>query len=249
MTLVPLPCPPGKFLRTAARASALTCAIALLCLPLTDCGVDFCIQGVFNGTGTVGSNNACPVNNKMGNVTVQIVAGAAGSSPGPMAANLLHLFVTVQGVEANADSSAADDSSGWEELAPQLAREPRQIDLLAEAGNSRVPASIGSAAIPVGAYRQIRLHLAPMDTAMGSAVTPDGIAHALALANDSSYIRVGPEQIAGGFFHVMPDAESHLMIEFNRFSSLVSPAGDGLRLAPQFTVDSTPAGAAEISGR
>jgi Domain of unknown function (DUF4382) len=241
---------PAAFLRVVSRAFALTCAMALVCLPLTDCGVDYCIQGVINnGTATVGGNNACALTNKMGNVTVQIAASAADFSPGPMAPNLLHLFVNVQGIEANADASAADDSHGWEELAPELAGQPRQIDLLVEPGNSGRSGSIGSAAIPAGAYRQIRLHLTPMEAAMGSAVTPDGIAHALVLANGSSYIHIGPVQIAGGFFHVLPDAETKLSIEFNRFSSFIAPAGAGLGLAPQFTVDSAPADAVEISGR
>jgi hypothetical protein len=228
--------------------------MALLCLPLTDCGVDFCIQGVINqgtatGTGTIGGTNGCTVNNKMGNVTVQIAASAAESSPGPMSPNLLHLLVSVEGIEANADANAADDSPGWEELAPRLAVQPRLIDLLEVAGNSSGPASIGRAAIPAGAYRQIRLHLAPMNASISSAVTPDGIAHALVLANGSSYIRIGPQHIARGFFHVLPDTETKLTIEFDRFSSFIAPAGDGLRLAPEFTVDSTPADGAKISGR
>jgi hypothetical protein len=250
MTQVVFPSLPAGLLRAVSRAFALTCAIVLLFLPLADCGVDYCIQGVINnGTATVGGNNACAVNNKMGNVTVQITASAADSSTGPMAPNLLHLLVSVQGIEANADASAADDSPGWEELAPELAGQPRHIDLLEEAGNSSASASIGSAAIPVGAYRQVRLRLAPMDAAMGSAVTPDGIRHALVLQGGSSYVRIGPEHIARGFFHVLPDTETKLSIEFNRFSSFVSPAGDRLRLAPQFTVDSASVDAAEISGR
>jgi len=250
MTQVVFPSLSAGILRAVSRAFALTCAIALLCLPLTDCGVDYCIQGVINnGTATVGGNNACTVNNKMGNVTVQLAADAANSSPGPMAPNLLHLFVIVQGVEANADASPADDSPSWEELAPELVSQPRQIDLLEVAGNSSGPALIGRAAIPAGAYRQIRLHLAPMDAAMGTAVTPDGIEHPLVLKDSSTYVRIGPEQIAGGLFHVLPDTETKLSIEFNRFSSFVAPAGDGLRLEPQFTVDFAPAGSASISRR
>jgi hypothetical protein len=235
-------------MRAASRAFALTCAIVLLSLPLADCGVDYCIQGVINnGTATVGGNNACAVNNKMGNVNAQIAASSADSSPGPMAPNLLHLLVSVQGIEANADASAADDSPGWEELAPGFAGQPRQVDLLEVAGNSSGSASIGSASVPAGTYRQVRLHLASMGSAMGSAVTPDGIEHALVLKDGSSYIRIGPKHIAGGFFPVLPDAETKMSIEFNRFSSFVSPAGDGLRLEPQFTVDFAPAVSASIS--
>lgn len=233
-----------------SRTFALTCAMALVCLPLTDCGVDYCIQGVINnGTATIGGNNACTVNNKMGNITVQIAASVADSSAGPMAPNLLHLFVSLQGVEAIADATAADDSSGWEELAPELAGQSRQIDLLEVAGNSSASASIGSTSIPAGAYRQIRLRLAPMNSGMGSAMTADGMEHALVLKDGASYIRIGPEHIAGGFFHVLPDVHTKLSIEFNRFSSFIAPAGDALRLVPQFTVDSAPADAANISGR
>jgi len=222
---------------------ALGCTIAILTIPLTDCGVDYCIQGVINngnGTGSVGINTGCPLNTNMGNVTVQIATASMDASPGPMAPNLTHLFVSLRGIEANVDANAADDAPGWEELAPALASEPRKIDLLSSAGDASATGSIGSNAIPVGAYRQVRLRLAPMDAAMGSAVTPDGNAHALVLKDGSSFFHIGPAEINCGLFHVLPGAGTKVAIQFNRFASTISPAGNAVLLTPEFAILSSP---------
>ena len=241
----------SRFFRTWRHGGALLCATALLFFALNGCSGDYCITGIFNPTGIVtGTNNPCVNNKAMGNISVQFTSAAA-STDGPMAPNLLHLFVTVRGIEAHPSAMAAEDSPDWEELAPDLVREPRQIDLLAHAGNfcaaNRVPAVVAA-----GAYRQIRLRLVPNHIAAGDAVrrnnecgelgfqcvvSPDGHIHLLAFDGGATSLRVAPDRISGGFFSVLPDTDTHLTIEFNPFASFAAPSAHTVQLTPTFSVD------------
>ena len=70
-----------------------------------------------------------------------------------------HVYVTIQSVQAHIDPNATNSSSGWQELAPQLANQAMQIDLFSTAQTNCVLAQLGSADLPVGSYQQIRLLL------------------------------------------------------------------------------------------
>jgi hypothetical protein len=239
------------FVRVHRPAAGLLSTV-LLCCALIGCSGDYCIIGIFNPTGIVtGTTAACVNKVAMGNVSVR-VNSAANSSDGPIAPNLQHVFVTLQGIEAHRSAVAPDDSPDWEELAPDLAREPIQIDLMAELANSCPTNGIPSAQIAAGAYRQIRLRLAPSRTASGEAVlaqnacgefgsqcaiSPDGRIHPLTFGEGTSLVHIAPDRISGGFFNVLPDADIHLTIEFNRFASFAMPAGDAVQLTPVFTAE------------
>jgi hypothetical protein len=222
----------ASFLRSAIPLLALSCAIVIFSVPLANCGGDYCFTGIFTPGGgvSVGSNGTCSLNTGTGTVTTQMTTTSMNASAGPMATNFLHLFVTVRGIEASTDAEARDDSPGWQELAPELSSEPKQIDLLGASELSR-------AAITAGAYRQVRLQLAPMNTAIGDAITRDGNAHAFMLKDGSSYIRLGPAQIAARLFRVLPGATTNLTIQFNRFASTIAPSNNSLLLTPEFAID------------
>jgi hypothetical protein len=241
----------SRFLRDRPPAAALLIATALLCFTLIGCSGDYCITGIFNPTGIVtGTNNPCVNNKVLGNVSVRI-ASASVSTDGSMTPNLLHLFVTLQGIEAHPSAMATEESPDWEELAPDLAREPMQIDLLAHPVNSCATHRIPGAAVPAGAYRQIRMRLVPSRPAAGDAVpaasacgelgfhcavSPNGHIHPLTLVGGATNLRIPPEHISGGFFHVLPDTETQLTIEFNPFASFAVPSGDTVQLTPIFNV-------------
>ncbi|HYL67876.1 MAG TPA: DUF4382 domain-containing protein [Candidatus Limnocylindria bacterium] len=244
-----------RILRTRLPAVVPICAVFFMCVVLSACGGDYCVIGIFNPGGVVsGTNNGC-VNNKVtGNVSVHITSATA-SSDGPLAPNLLHLFVTVHGIEAHPDAMAAEDSPDWEELAPDLVREPMQVDLLAQPTISCATNRVHGTAVPAGAYRQIRLRLVPnrpavVDAIPGKnacgnlgfhcAVLPDGRTHTLTFNGGATSIRVAPDRIPAGFFSVMPDTDTHVTIEFNPFSSLANSSGDAIQLNPVFTVDTSP---------
>ena len=241
----------GSF-RARRPAAALLSATVLFCFALNGCSGDYCIVGIFNPTGIVtGTNNPCVNNKVMGNVSVRITSAVA-TTGGPMAPNLVHLFVTLQGIEAHPSAMAPEDSRDWEELAPDLMREPMQIDLLAHTANFCATNRVPGALVAAGAYRQIRLRLVPNHIAAGDAVprinvcgelvfhcavSPDGHVHPLAFDGGATNLRVAPDRISGGFFHVLPETDTHLTIEFNPFSSFATSSGDTIQLNPIFTMD------------
>jgi hypothetical protein len=243
----------SQFFRTRIPVFTSLCAVVFMCVALTSCVGHYCIMGVFNPGSTITGNNGECVNNKaMGNVSVRVTTAAA-SADGPMVPNLLHLFVTVQGIEAHPNAMAPEDSPDWEELAPDLVREPMQIDLLAHPANSCATNRSPSALVAAGTYRQIRLRLVPNHPATGDAVpavnacgalgphcavSPDGHVHPLAFDSGATILRVAPDRIPGGFFHVLPDTETHLNIEFNALASFAASSGDTVQVTPVFSVDS-----------
>jgi len=241
----------GSF-RARRPAAALLSATVLFCLALNGCSGDYCIVGIFNPTGIVtGTNNPCVNNKVMGNVSVRITSAVA-TTGGPMAPNLVHLFVTLQGIEAHPSAMASEDSRDWEELAPDLMREPMQIDLLAHTANFCATNRVPGALVAAGAYRQIRLRLVPNHIAAGDAVprinvcgelvfhcavSPDGHVHPLAFDGRATNLRVAPDRISGGFFHILPETDTYLTIEFNPFASFATSSGDTVQLTPIFKVD------------
>ena len=78
--------------------------------------------------------------------------------------NFTHVFITIRSVQANISSTADDNSSGWQELAPQLNNQPMQIDLFAAGSNSCLLTTLGSnTALARRQFlsQQIRLLLVP----------------------------------------------------------------------------------------
>jgi hypothetical protein len=235
----------------------------LLALGLFGCD-NSCVVFVSNpggDGGTIsGSNTSCSLDQLNGNVQLQL-ATLAAPAPGDETARVAHIFVTIQGIEANSGATAADDSPGWKVLAPKLLAQPMQFDLLATKGDSSATADFGDAAVPVDAYRQIRLRLMPNQTdatnsvlqanSCGSAafnciVTSDGNIRPLALSDSSSQIHILSQQVAGGFVSVLPETTTRVKIEFNPQSSLFIPrngvdeasSDEAVRLVPVFTVES-----------
>ncbi len=164
-----------------------------------------------------------------------------------------HVFLTLRGIEANPSAAADDESPDWQELAPKLAAQPVQVDLLAAGGDSCEAGGFESASVHADAYRQIRLRLAPNQTdsteplleqnSCGSAgfnciVTSDGDIRPLVLAGDAPQIQVTSEHIAGGFFRIASEASVNLKIEFNPKASQFIPAEGVVQFVPDFTVDS-----------
>ena len=73
-----------------------------------------------------GSSNMVGTNSGMGTVNVSL-----SDPPSCMPPNgqFVHVYITVRSVQANINANAGDGDSGWQELAPQLANAPMQIDL------------------------------------------------------------------------------------------------------------------------
>jgi hypothetical protein len=234
------------------------CVGPLACFFLAGCG-DTCVvvTGIFPNASAATTPPSCRLGGATGGITVAF-RSVASSPVAAAAPNLQHLFVTVRGIEAHSSATAAADSPDWQQLAPELADHPVQIDLMAAPaiGSRCFPALVHNAAFRAGVYRQIRLQLVPDGPASVDAspqenacrgdsfqciVATNGRAHPMALANGALDIVIAPDRIANGSFNVLPDTETHLSIEFNSFASLAAPDGDAVRIAPAFSVDSAAA--------
>ena len=239
--------------RGATKASRRGFFTALVfCLSLIGCD-NTCFIFVSNpsgGTIAVGTNT-CSLNKANGTVRLRLTSSvmpAAGDWP----TSVQHIFVTIRGIEANPSATAGEDSPDWQELAPNLATQPVQLDLLAHIGDSCAPSTFGDVAIPADVYRQVRLLLSPshsetnepvpQDNGCGRVgfnciVTADGGIRLLVLNRQLPQVRIPPDHIADGFFRILPETTVNLTIEFNPRASVVFPAGEAVLLVPVFTVD------------
>jgi len=208
------------------------------------------------------SKPACTLTTAKSAVSVAMIAapmcpGCSGSS------SVQHIFVSLRGIEAHASGLALDPAlgdAGWAELAPQLAQQPVQLDLMARpapstppwrgAADGCAPGALGEGAVTAGVYGQIRLRLVPNHPAPGEAVpeqnacgkagfncvvAADGRIQPLALEGGAPQLPVASSRIVGGSLLVLPDMRTNLALEFNPYASLLLPAGDGVRLLPAFT--------------
>lgn len=179
-----------------------------------------------------------------------------------------HVYITIRSVEAHISSSATDNSPGWQELAPQLASQPRQVDLLHLPQNgSCLLAQLGStSALPVGDYQQIRLLLVPnapptglvpssnacatLGQVFNCVVTSDGKVHNLDLNSQANTgLEVPSGQIAGGPIHVAAGQSVDINVDFNTCASLVPMPNSDFRLRPTLTASQISPNTTGISGQ
>ena len=153
------------------RNTFLNAVVVLACLALTSCGTT-CVAGIFaNGNGIILVKNstpppACPFSTGMGMMNVaadksQICEMCTASS------RAQHIFVTLKSIQLHSVFPDSPNNPQSLELAPQLLREPRQIDLL----DSTPEILVQSASVPAGTYRELRLQFLP-DIPAGSDTPP-----------------------------------------------------------------------------
>jgi uncharacterized protein DUF4382 len=219
---------------------------------LIGCDTNSCVLIVSNpggGGGTISGNGpSC----SLGTTTVSLRITSSLAPPTRNGSSIQHVFVTLRGIDANPGASATDDSPDWQALAPNLAKEPMQLDLLSHSADSCEAGITEHVSVPAEAYRQIRLRLSPNqpDTtdsvlpqnSCGSAgfncvVTSDGNIRPLVLDREMSEIQLSSAQISSGFFRIFPDAPVNLKIEFNPQSSQFVPTDAAVRLVPAFTAE------------
>lgn len=235
--------------------------ILFLGLGLIGCD-NSCFVFVSNPGGTVSTGtNPCSLNQTNGNVRTQMTASLTRpASDG--SATIQHIFVTLQGIEANPSATAGENSPGWQELAPKLVAQPVQLDLLASSSDPHELDILGDATVPADAYRQIRLRLSSnqigtdesisQENSCGNVgsnciVTSDGYVRPLVLDTGLSQMHVSSDRISGGFFRIFPETNVDLKIQFNPQSSLFIPTSEAVRFVPAFTVDSQTLGESSAS--
>ena len=207
------------------------------------------------------------VNNTMQSPNTGTVNVSLSDPPScmPPTGHFTHVFITVQSVEVHTSATAGDSSAGWQELAPQLASAPQQIDLFSQANTNCVLAQLGSASLPVGSLQQIRLVLLSNAPAAGAAtpspnacaghgfncvVTDDGSIHEIMLSSEAQTgLKIPPGQIMGGAIQVAAGQSVDLNIDFNACFSIVQEGNGIFRLKPALTAGVDSANHSGIGGR
>lgn len=166
--------------------------------------------------------------------------------------NYKRVYITIRSVQAHTSGTATDSAGGWQELAPQLANAPVQVDLLASPTGGCALAQLGSnVSVPAGDYQQIRLVLvsnnpaagtpAPATNACGNAgfncaVLSDDSVHQLELSSQSNTgLKIPPGQIVGGPLRVQVNQHIDINIDFNACASIVAQGNGQFRLRPALT--------------
>ncbi|MGH9480780.1 MAG: DUF4382 domain-containing protein [Terriglobales bacterium] len=194
---------------------------------------------------------ACGGNNPaaMGSVTVSLSDPATCAGPtGPFS----HVYLTVKDVQASTSGNA---NGGFTDLTPNLSKAPIQLDLLGQANNQCVLATLGAAnELQPGNYQQIRLILednaaADLLPAPGNKCVPTGVVGPVAndcvvlssngvvdpiiLSSEATTgIKIPSGQIAGGQLSVAAGQTKDLNIDFNACSSIVLEGNGDYRLKP-----------------
>lgn len=215
------------------------------------------LAGVLAVACSSGSSSAPPTT-AMASATVMLSDPATCAGPtGPYA----HVYVTITDVQANTNSSAGDNDSGWNDLTPGLSSAPKQIDLLGQANNQCFLASLGaSQQLQAGNYQQIRLILADNSATIANnmcngstncvVLTSDSSVHTLQLSSESKTgLKIPSGQIAAGGFNIAAGQTKDLDIDFNTCASIVVEGNGEYRLKPVLHAGEVSTTSTSINGR
>ena len=236
--------------RTAAVKAFRVCLWAplLFCASFAGC-TSYCVVIQSNPGGTIDPNTTCQAKTTTGNVAVTFSSSSVGAEAALVRAP--RIFVTFRGIDG-LRAPTPDDAPTWQELAPHLAEKPVQVELTSEARSSCAVGPLGSAAVPAGVYRQLRLRLfsnaAPDRTATAaleqsvcgpsvfSCLIPPDAAPQPLVWDDPAEIVIASDRIEGGSFRVLPNGSVHIAIALDPILSRALPTGPALRLIPSFSV-------------
>ena len=202
---------------------------------------------------------------QMSNMGTVVVSMSDPPSCMPPIDHISHVWITVRSVQAHTSASADASSAGWQELAPQLASAPMQIDLFSKPDTTCVLAQLGSASLPAGNLQQIRLLLLSNTPAAAAAVPSpnhcagngfncvildDQTIHEIALSSqDETGLKIPPGQIVGGPIQVLAGQSVDLNIDFNACASVLLQGDGTFRLKPTLTAGVVSANASGIGGQ
>jgi hypothetical protein len=217
-----------------------------------------------------GGTTAPSISNAMGTVNVSLSDPPSCKAPSGMTTiapgSFSHVYVTIRSVQAHTSATADDSTPGWQELAPQLANAPQQIDLFAAAQTNCVLAQLGSAQLPAGNYQQIRLLLVSNTPAASDAVPAQnacaGHGYNCVVLSDNTTIeqldlssqantglKIPPGQVLGGPIQVQAGQSIDLNIDFNACASIVQQGNGVYRLKPALTASQVSTNNSGISGQ
>lgn len=219
-----------------------------------------------------GGGSTPMMNSGMGTVAVTVsdppsCAAPAGAAPASIpSGSFSSVWITIRSIQAHTSSTATDNSPGWQELAPQLASAPAQVDLLhLPAQGQCLLEQLGSTSLPAGDYQQIRLILLANAAPTGAAPPSNACAslgsvfncvvdstgmHTLDLSSEANTgLKIPPGQIMGGPIHVAAGQSVDLNIDFNTCASILKQGNGDFRLKPTLTAGVVSANTSGISGQ
>jgi Domain of unknown function (DUF4382) len=226
------------------------------------------------GMGTLGVTISDPPSCMAATTGAAAVASGGTAAPG---GTFTSVFVTIRSIQAHISATADPNSSGWQELAPQLnptsGGTPMQVDLLHLPANGNgvvcLLQQLGSASLPAGDYQQIRLILLANAAPSGPAPSTDSNAcfkqlggdvfncvvdasgtHTLNLSSEANTgLKIPPGQIMGGPIHVAAGQSVDLNIDFNTCASIIREGNGDFRLKPVLTAGVASPNMTGISGQ
>ena len=178
-------------------------------------------------------------------LTVQTVPMCSSCSE---SGRIQHIFVSIRSIEVNPSTTADDDPADWQELAPQLAEQPLQVDLVRGPADGSAREPLGEiVTVPAGIYRQLRVRFVPNQpmtddrlpekNACGSAgfncvVMADSRFQPLQLDSGSPEVHIMSDRIEGASLFIPPYTDSDLVIELKPVWSWIFSASEGVRPFP-----------------
>ena len=193
----------------------------------------------------------------MATVSISDPATCSSSNAGPF----MHVYVTITDVRAHVSSTAGDNDPGWQDLTPNLSKQPVQIDLLGQANNQCFLATLGDAQqLQAGQYQQIRLILADNSATIannlckGSAncvvLNADSSVHTLQLSSESKTgIKIPSGQIASGGFNIGAGQTKDLNVDISTCESIVQEGNGQYRLKPVLHAGEVSTTSTSINGK
>jgi Domain of unknown function (DUF4382) len=239
---------PLSFVKSILIRRGMFCTCVILLMYTAGCG-NTCFVGIVNppnnGVLVAGGSAAstCSLNQTM--AVVKITADLV-----PMCTNcaatqqIAHVHLAVSGIELHPGAVADENSPEWQELAPDLAQQPRSIDLAANSTSRDLEAALNvTGKISEGTYYQLRIRLAEVSSlnaeqlsatkfcgSMRGAcvVNAAGAVHPLQTLDDLAFLRVELESP----FEVRAGQLNHLHFEFSPDWAMRNSSRGVMELAP-----------------
>ncbi len=176
-------------------------------------------------------------------LTVQTVPMCSSCSD---SGRIQHVFVSIRSIDVHPSLMADDDSPDWQELAPQFANQPLQVDLVRDTSDQSARELLGEiVTVPAGIYHQVRMRFVPNQPApdeglperngcgsvgFNCVVVADSRIQPLQLDGRSPELRLTSDRIEGGSLFIPPDTDTDLVIELKPVWAWFSSTDEGVRL-------------------
>lgn len=203
------------------------------------CVSGFTTNGFFLNTASPAS--ACSLTQAKGAVRVVALKSPVCETC-TAAARLEHLFVTLRSIQLRPSALDNTDAPDWLEIAPQLANEPRQIDLI---GDSMPEILVENAIVPAGIYREVRLEFSPDspanaeklsaenacgETRWNCTIMADGHVEPLRLPGDAPELLIAIQSLESDSFVVLPESRMELQLSLEPHQVAYSSSTEGWKL-------------------